>query len=120
VPVVIGRRAARSTWSLDIAAEMAKPSLRAASLYCLGTWAAIWLLFMLIRFSSFDIRVIPGIGPVMLFALAFVWIAPAVATGLAGVALIRQPRVRQNWLAFGCALAALVGQAFLFNASRWL
>jgi hypothetical protein len=94
--------------------------LRTASIACLAIWAAIWLLFMLIRFSTFDIRVIPGIGMIMLTAFAVALVAPIVATGLAGAALFRQPRVPLNLLTFGCAIAALFGQALLFTISRWL
>ena len=60
-------------------AKMAKTSLRAASIYCLALWAAIWLVFLVIRFSTFDIRVIPGIGPIMLIALVVAMAAPIVA-----------------------------------------
>jgi len=99
---------------------MAKTSLRTTSIYCLAIWAAIWLLFLLMRLSSFDIRVIPGIGPVMLIALVVALVAPIVATGIAGAALVRQPRIPLNWLTFGCAIAALLGQVLLFMISRWL
>jgi hypothetical protein len=94
--------------------------LRTASIACLAIWAAIWLMFMLMRFSSFDIRVIPGIGMIMLTALVVALLAPIVATGLAGVALVRQPRVPLNLLIFGCAIAALLGQFLIFTISRWL
>lgn len=99
---------------------MAKSSLRTASIYCLAIWAAIWLLFMLIRFSPLDIRFIPGIGPVMLIALVCALVAPIVATGLAGMALVLQPKVRPNWFTFGCAIAVLLGQVFLFSISNWM
>ena len=99
---------------------MAKASFRAASIYLLAVWAAIWLLFLLMRLSSFDIRVIPGIGPIMLIALMVALVAPIVATGIAGAALVRRPRVPVNWLILGCAVAALLGQAILFTATRWL
>jgi hypothetical protein len=99
---------------------MAWASLRTASIYCLALWAAIWLLFLLMRLSWFDIRSIPGIGVIMLIALAIAFVAPIVATVLAGVALVRQPRAPLNLLIFGCAIAALVGQALLFLISRWL
>jgi hypothetical protein len=46
--------------------------------------------------------------------------APIAATGLAGAALVRQPRAPLNWLTLGCAIAALVGQGFLFLVTRWL
>jgi membrane protein DedA with SNARE-associated domain len=75
---------------------------------------------MLIRFSSFDIRVVPGIGMIMLTAFAVALVAPIVATALAGAALIRQPRVPLNLLIFGCAIAALLGQFLIFTISRWL
>jgi len=99
---------------------MAKASLRTASIYCLALWVAIWLLFLTLRFSFFDIRVIPGIGPVMLVALVVALLAPIVAAGLAAAALVRQPRAPLNWLTLGCAIAALVGQMFLFLVTRWL
>jgi hypothetical protein len=99
---------------------MAKVSLRTASISCLALWLAIWLLFLLMRFSSFDIRVIPGIGKVMLAALVVALVAPIIAIALAGAALVRQPRAPLNLLTFGCALAALLGQVLLFLISRWL
>jgi len=99
---------------------MARASLRTASIYCLALWVAIWLLFLLMRFSPLDIRDIPGIGMIMLIAFAVALVAPIVATGLAGAALVRQPRVFLNLLVFGCAIAALLGQVFLFLISRWL
>lgn len=99
---------------------MAKVSLRTASISCLAIWLAIWLLFLLMRFSPLDIRNIPGIGMIMLVALAVALVAPIVATGFAGVALARQPRVPLNWLTLGCAIAALLGQGLLFLITRWL
>jgi hypothetical protein len=100
--------------------EMAKTSLRMAAIYCLAIWAAIWLLFLLMRLSSFDIRIIPGIGPVMLIALVVVLMAPVVAMGVAGATVLRQPRLPLNWLIFGCAIAALLCQVLLFEMTRWL
>ena len=99
---------------------MAKTSLRTAAIYCLVIWAAIWLLFLLMRLSRLDFRTIPGIGPTMLTALVVALVAPIVAMGIAGAALVRQPRVPVNWLIFGCAIAALVGQVILFTITRWL
>ena len=99
---------------------MAKTSLRTAAIYCLAIWAAIWLMFLVMRFSPLDIRVIPGIGMFMLTALAVAVMAPIVATGLAAAALVRQPRALLNWLALGCAITVLLGQVFLFLISRWL
>jgi len=99
---------------------MARTSLRATAIYCLAIWAAIWLLFMLIRFSSFDIRVIPGIGPVMLVALVVAVAAPIVAIGIACAALVRQPKALLNWLTLGCAIATCVGQAILFTVTKWM
>lgn len=49
---------------------MAKTSLRNASIACLVIWAAIWLLFLLMRLSPLDIRGIPGAGRFMPIALA--------------------------------------------------
>ena len=99
---------------------MGKASLRTASISCLAIWAAVWISFLSIRFSSFDIRAIPGIGILMLVALGVALLAPIAATGLAGVALVRQPRVPLNWLTLGFAIAALLGQGLLFIISRWL
>ena len=95
-------------------------TLRTASIYCLAIWAAIWLLFLAIRLSPLDIRIIPGIGPVMLIALVVALMAPIVAMGIAGAAVVRQPRVPLNWLILGCAVAALLGQVILFAITRWL
>jgi hypothetical protein len=108
------------TSPLVIKPDMAKSSLRTASVFCLAIWAAVWILFLLIRLSTFDIRVIPGIGPVMLGALAVAVLAPIVAATLTGIALVRQPRMPLNWLTLGCAIAALVGQEFLFLITKWL
>jgi hypothetical protein len=99
---------------------MANLSLRTASIACLAMWAAVWLLFLLMRFSPLDIRGIPGIGAVMLVALGVALLAPIVAAGLAGAALIRQPRTPLNWLTLGCAIAAFFGQGLVFFTSRWL
>ncbi len=95
-------------------------SLRAAAIYCLATWAAIWALFLLIRFSSFDIRVIPGIGPVMLALLVVAVLAPIVAIGVAIAALVRQPKALLNWLTLSAAMAVSAGQAALFAITRWM
>ena len=75
---------------------------------------------MLIRFSGFDIRVIPGIGPIMLVALGVAVICPIVAIGIAGFALILRPRAALNWLILGCAVAACFVVGFIFSATRWL
>jgi len=99
---------------------MARASLRTASLSCLAIWAAVWLVFLSMRVSSFDIRTIPGIGPIMLVALGVALLAPIAATGLAGIALARQPRVPTNWLTLGFAIAVLFGQGLLFLITRWL
>jgi membrane protein DedA with SNARE-associated domain len=77
-------------------------------------------MFFSMRFSSFDIRVIPGIGMIMLVALGTALLAPIVAIGLAGAALIRQPRLPMNWLTLVCAIAAFFGQAFLFLITKWM
>jgi hypothetical protein len=99
---------------------MAKSALRTASICCLALWVAIWFLFLVMRLSPLDIRGIPGIGMVMLIAFAVALLAPIVATGLAGAALVRQPRTPLSLLTFGCAIAALLGQVLLFLISRWL
>jgi hypothetical protein len=87
---------------------------------CLAIWGAVWLLFLVMRFSPLDIRSIPGIGGFLLVALAVALVAPVVAAGLAGVALLRQPRAALNWVALGCAIAVLFAQGFLFLATRWM
>jgi len=99
---------------------VAKTAWRTASICCLAIWAAIWLLFLLIRLSPLDIRIIPGIGAVMLIALVVALLAPIVAICTSGAALVRQPRVPLNWLVLGCAIAALLGQVILFTITRWL
>src|SRR5258706_266174 len=99
---------------------MVKVSLRTASIACLAIWAAVWLLFLSIRFSPLDIRSVPGIGMFTLGALGVALLAPIVASGLAVAALVRQPRVPLNWLTLGCAVAALFGQGLLFLVTRWL
>jgi hypothetical protein len=99
---------------------MFKAPLRTASIACLAIWAAIWVLFLSIRVSSFDIRIVPGIGMIMLVALGTALLAPIVAIGLAGAALIRQPRVPLNWLALVCAIATFFGQALLFLITKWM
>ena len=99
---------------------MANMSLRKAAMLCLGIWLAIWVVFMLLRFSPLDIRIIPGIGILLLVSLAVALLAPIVATMLAAAALLRQPRDPKNLLTFGCAFAALVGQMFLFAMTKWL
>src|SRR5450631_4223622 len=100
--------------------QMAEVSSRNTSVSCLAIWAAIWLMFLMMRFSPLDIRVIPGIGPIMLMALVVVLVAPIVATGIAGAALVRQPSVPLNWLTFACAIIVLLGQVHLIMNSTWL
>jgi hypothetical protein len=99
---------------------MAKASLRTAAIYCLALWVAIWLLFLLLRFSPIDIREIPGAGKIALSALAVVFIAPIIATGLAAAALIRPPRTPLSWLTLGFALSVVFGQVGIFLITRWL
>lgn len=99
---------------------MAKPSLQTAAIYCLGLWVAIWILFLFMRLAPFDIRGIPGVGVIVLIALAIALVAPMLATGLAAAALFRQPRAPLNLLTFACAIAAFFGQVFLFLITRWL
>jgi len=98
---------------------MAKASLRNISILCLGIWAVVWFLFLLMRFSPLDIRGIPGIGLIMLVAFAIALLAPVAAMGTAGAALVWQPRVPLNWVVLGCAIAAFFGQALLFFIFRW-
>jgi hypothetical protein len=99
---------------------MARARLRTASILCLAIWAAIWLLFFVLRLSPLDIRVIPGIGLIMLGAFALAVAVPLLAIVLAAAAVFRQPEIRLNWLILGCAIAALLGQVFLLLVFRWL
>jgi hypothetical protein len=77
-------------------------------------------MFLIMRFSPFDIRVIPGIGPIMLVALVVAVISPVLALGIAGVALFRRPRAVPGWLILGCAVAACFAVGFIFAATKWL
>ncbi|HEY2274158.1 MAG TPA: hypothetical protein VGH61_01520 [Steroidobacteraceae bacterium] len=72
---------------------MTKISPRAASLLCVGIWAAVWLLFLLLRLSSLDVRNIAGAAGILLGALVLSVLAPIVAVGLAAAALVRGPRM---------------------------
>jgi hypothetical protein len=99
---------------------MVKASLRTAAIYCLALWVAIWLLFLLMRFSPIDIREIPGAGKVALIALAIVFVAPIIATALAAAALVRQPRTPLSWLTLGFAISVVFGQVGIFLITRWL
>ena len=98
---------------------MAKSSLRTLSISCLAIWAGVWLLFLVMRLTSLDIRGIPGVGMVMLAALGVALVAPLVATGLAGAALLRQPRLPLDWVTLGGALAVLFGQGLLSLVTGW-
>jgi hypothetical protein len=100
--------------------RLSRISLRAASLSSVAVWLAVWLLFLSLRFSSLDVRYIPGAGGILLCALVLSMLAPIVAVGLAAAALIRAPRVPANWLTLGLAGAALCCQALLFLSTRWL
>jgi hypothetical protein len=99
---------------------MPKATLRTAVIICLLIWAAIWFVFLAIRFSTFDIRGVPGIGFVMLGAISIALIAPIVATALAGAAVVRQPRTLRDLLTLAFAIAALIGQALLFLLTKLL
>jgi hypothetical protein len=98
----------------------AKPYLRTWAMYCLAIWAAIWAMFMLMRFSPLDIRTIPGIGMVLLGSLVVALVAPLAATVLAAAALFRQSRSLLTLLTLACALAVLVGQVLLFSMTGWM
>jgi hypothetical protein len=102
------------------AIQETKWSLRTMAIIALAVWAAIWVFFLAIRFSGFDIRLIPGIGPVMLLLLGLAGISPLAASVLALLAVIQRPSVPLNWITLVCAVAALLGQAALFAASRWM
>ncbi len=94
--------------------------LRTAALGCLGIWAAVGLLFMISRFSPFDIRGIPGIGTIALVTLGVAVVAPVLAMVLAAAALIRKPRTLFSWLTLGCAAAIVLGQAAVFMSAMWM
>ena len=94
--------------------------MRSAALSCLVIWAAVWLLFLVLRLSSLDVRSIPGAGGLLLGALVIALSAPIVAVGLAAAALVRQPRVPLNRLTLAGAVAALLAQVAVFFSSRWL
>jgi hypothetical protein len=95
-------------------------SWRAVSLACLAIWAGIWILFLGLRVSPLDIRVIPGMAQILLLCLVVSFLAPVIASGLAVVALIRQPRAGLNWLVLGGAVAVVTAQCLVFLVSRWL
>jgi hypothetical protein len=97
---------------------MAKLSLRTAAICCLAIWAAIWLVFLLIRLSTLDVRSIPGAGMTLLGALLVALVAPIMAAALAGWALFRQPKAPLNLLIFACAIGAFLGQVLLFLVSK--
>jgi hypothetical protein len=99
---------------------MARRSLRSASVICIAIWGAIWLLFFLVRHSTFDVSRHPSLGSVALVMLVTVAITPIAATGLAVAAVVRRPTGLLNWITLGCAIAALSGQIYLFSSSRWL
>ena len=99
---------------------MTRISLRAASLCCVAIWAGVWLLFLVLRVSSLDVRYVPGAPGIVLSALVLSVLAPVVAVGLAAAALARGPRMPANWLALGLGSAALCGQWLLFLSARWL
>jgi branched-subunit amino acid ABC-type transport system permease component len=75
---------------------------------------------MLMRFSPIDIRIIPGIGPIMLGALAVALLAPLAAIALSAAALLRQPRAGVNWIMLAFSIAVFGGQGLLFMATRWM
>ncbi|HEX4377760.1 MAG TPA: hypothetical protein VHZ99_11480 [Steroidobacteraceae bacterium] len=99
---------------------MASSKLTIASIVCLAIWVAVWVLFLFIRFSGVDIRLIPGIGIFMLSTLVVSFLAPVAATGLAVIALIRQPSVLLNWFCLLGGVTVMFGQALVFVSSRWL
>ncbi len=94
--------------------------MRKAAIACVGAWAGIWVVFMLIRFSGLDVRAIPGAGPILLLLFAASGILPLAASVLALVATIQDPKVRSNWIALAAAVAILCIQAFLFTANKWM
>jgi hypothetical protein len=86
----------------------------------LAIWVAIWIIFMLIRFSSFDIRTVPGAGPILLFMLVASGILPLATSVLAVVSAIQKPKDMLSWITLVCSVAALLGQAALFAAQKWM
>jgi hypothetical protein len=109
-----------SAISASAGGSMTKRALPIAAIVCLVIWAAIWVFFLSMRFSTFDVRRLPGAGMLMLGSLIIALLAPFVAAALSGAALIRAPRAPLTFLVFGCALAVLFGQAAVFLASRWM
>jgi hypothetical protein len=99
---------------------MVNSPLRTAAIYCLALWVAIWVLFLLMRFSPIDIREIPGAGKIALTALGIVFAAPILATLLAAAALVRKPRTPLSWLTLGFAISIVFGQVGIFLITRWL
>lgn len=98
----------------------AKSPLRKAAIACIAVWVVIWVVFMLIRFSHVDVRVMPGVGPVLLMLLAAAGILPLAAAVLAVIAAIQQPKEPLSWMTLGGAIAVLCGQAVMFMANRWM
>jgi hypothetical protein len=100
--------------------KRAGTSLRTAAVICLALWGATWIAFLLLRLSPFDIRQVPGIGPIMLAALAVAVLAPIVAAAMAGAALLREARTPLSFWVLAGSVAALLGVLAIFASTRWL
>jgi hypothetical protein len=99
---------------------MSRSWLQSAAVVCISLWGAIWLLFIGVRFSSFDVSQHRSLGPVLLVLLLTVLVAPLAAIGFAIAAVVQRPAVLSNWITLGCAGAAFAGQALLFLITRWM
>lgn len=99
---------------------MARNWLRSAALICIALWVAIWLVFIGVRLSSFDVSQHPSLGRLALILLLTVLMAPLLAIGFGIAAVLQRPAVLSNWITLACAGAALVLQTLLFLVTRWM
>ncbi len=99
---------------------MSHASLRSAAWTCLAIWAAIWVFFLGLRFSSLDVRDVPGVRKILLPAFAVSLFAPILATGLTVLALIRQPRLSLNWFLLGCAVIVVIADVLFALIATWM
>ena len=97
-----------------------KSRLASASMYFLLLWVAVWAFFMMLRFSSFDVRSLPGAGMLFLTLLAYAVLAPLGAAGLSVASIIRKPAVPLGWVTLALAIAAFAVQGAVFMVSKWL
>lgn len=95
-------------------------SLRKIAAACIAVWIVIWIIFMAIRFSTLDVRLIPGAGGMLLLMLTAAAALPLVATLLSVMATIQKPAAPMNWVTLGCSIGIMVGQVVMFTASKWM